>query len=133
VDAREALAGERAGDGARLADLAADDLGRNGRGAGAVALADDRGGRVEQHRVGGHAVALGHRPPGRAAARVQAGRVDHRGQPSREALGDDQVEHLEGVAARALVALAATDRGAQRVRGDDLAIVEPARGPLGLA
>ena len=39
------------------------------------------------------------------------GRVDHRREPAAQALGDDQVEHLERVAAGALVALAAAGTG----------------------
>ena len=48
-------------------------------------------------------------------------------------LGDDQVEHLERVAARALVALAGADDRAQPVRGDDLVGVEPLARPVRLA
>ena len=52
--------------------------------------------------------------------------------PRREALRDDQVEQLERVAARALVALAAPDDRAQPVRGDDLVGLEPRARPVRL-
>ena len=119
--------------GARgLAQLRGDDLRRDRGGAGTVAGADLGLGRVEQHGVRGHAVALRELAPGRAALGIQAGRVDHGRQPAAQPLGDDQVEHLERVAARALVALAEPDHRAQPVRRDDLVGGEPARGPVRL-
>ena len=78
-------------------------------------------------------------PPGfldasawRAALGLQPGRVDHGGQPAGEALRHDQVEQLERVAARALVALAAPHDRAQPVGGDDLVGLEPRPRPVRL-
>ena len=92
-----------------------------------------RAGRIEDDRVDRHAVALAERPPGGSALGLQAGRVDHRRQLAPQALVDDQLEQLERVARRALVAFAGPDDGAQAVRRDDLLGREPLRGPLRLA
>src|SRR4029079_18684739 len=76
--------------------------------------------------------------PWRSAASRQAARrlgsrpvvsitvVSRRGEP----LGDDEVEDLERVTARALVALARTDHRAQPVRGHDLVGGEPLPRPV---
>jgi hypothetical protein len=104
----------------RLLELRGDDLRRDGRRAGAVALAHLARRRVEHHGVRRHAVARGQRAPAGAPLRVEAGGVDHRHELAGQPLGDDQVEHLERVAARALVALTHPDHRAQPVGGDDL-------------
>ena len=86
----------------------------DGRLARAIALAHERGGRFEDDRVGGYRVALGERQPSRAALRVEARAVDDRRQPARQPLGDDELEQFEGVAARALIALAGAYDRARR-------------------
>ena len=69
VDAGEPLGREPLGRGlGRLAQLRADDLGRHRRRPRAVARADLGGGRLYQHRVRRHAVALGERAPARRGA-----------------------------------------------------------------
>jgi len=88
---------------------------------------------LEQHRMGGDAVALGQRQPGRPPLGVQAGRVDDGGQAATHALGHDELEHLERVLAGAHVVLAGADHGAQPVRGHDLVGREPLRRPVRLA
>ena len=132
VDAREALVAERREHRGRLAQLRGDDLRRHRRAARAVALAHDLLRRVEHDRVGRHARRRRQLAPRRAALGLQPGRVDHGGQPTGEALRHDQVEQLERVAARALVALAATDDRAQAVGGDDLVGLEPRARPVRL-
>ena len=133
VDAREALARERLARAGGLAQLGGDDLGGHRRPAGPVALAHDLLRRVEHDRVGRHALALGERPPGGAPLRLEPGRVHHGREAAAQALRDDQVEHLERVAARALVALARADHRPQAIRGHDLVRVEPGGRPRRLA
>ena len=132
VDAREALVAERREHRGRLAQLRGDDLRRHRRAARAVALAHDLLRGVEHDRVGRHARRLRQLAPRRAALGLQPGRVDHGGQPAGEALRHDQVEQLERVAARTLVALAAPDDRAQAVGGDDLVGLEPRARPVRL-
>jgi hypothetical protein len=81
VDAGEPLGREPVGGLRRRAQLGRDDLGRHRRLARPVAGADLGLRRVEQHCVGGHAVALGQLPPRDAALGVEARRVDHGRQP----------------------------------------------------
>ena len=93
-----------------------------------------RGGRVERRRRG--PARRGARPA--RATRPGAPRRAPSSRPpssagARSRLADDQVEHLEGVAAGALVALARADDRAQPVRGDDLVGVEPRGRPVRLA
>ena len=113
---------------------AATTFGGTGVPARAVALAHDRRRRVEHHRVGRHAVALGQRAPRRAAAWASSPVVSTTVvSPRAEPLGDDQVEQLERVAARPLVALARSRRPHAAGRGDDLVGVEPRARPRRLA
>ena len=133
VHAGEILAGEPLSGAGRLAQLRGDHARRHGRLPGAIAGADHGLGHVEQDRVGGHAMVVRERPPGGAPLGLEPGRVDHRGQTTAQPLGHDQVEHLERVAARALVALARADHGAQPVRRHDLIGVEPRVRPVRLA
>ena len=115
-----------------LAELGGDDLRRHrGRPARGCARAP-RPRRVEHDGVGRHAAAIGQPTPRAATLGIQAGGVDHRGQAAPQPLGDDQVEHLERVAARALVALAQPHDGTQAVRGDDLLVGEPGARPVRL-
>ena len=133
VHGGEALAGELLEDALDRGQLPADDLARHRRAAGPVALAHELGRRVEHDRDGRHAVPLGERAPAGAPLGLQAGRVDHGRQPARQPLGDDELEQLERVLRRALVALAGADDGAQAVGGDDLLGREPLRRPVRLA
>ena len=80
------------------------------------------------------------RPPRSASARQAARRFGSSPvvsttvvRPRRSRLRDDQVEHLERVAARALVALARPDHRPQAIRGHDLVGVEPRPRPRRLA
>ena len=73
------------------------------------------------------------RAPRVAATALEAGRVDDRRQPAPQAPLDDEVEDVEGVLARADVALAGADDGAQAVGRDDLVGVEPVGRPVRLA
>jgi hypothetical protein len=115
VDAGESLAGERLEGRGALAQLRGHDLARHRRAPRPVALAHDGVRRVEDDGMGGHAVLLGQRAPLRPSLRLEAGRIDHRRKASPAPFRHDQVEYLEGVAARTLVALAGPDRGAQPI------------------
>jgi len=114
-----------------LAQLAGDDLA--GDAGPTRPLAYDGGRRVEHDRIRRDVVALAERAPGRAPLRVEAGRVHHRDQPAPHPLGDDQLEELERVPARAQVVLARADHRAQPIRRDDLLGSEPLVRPLRLA
>ena len=135
VNAGEALAGKRvAAPPAAARSWRGHDLRRHrrrpGRGCGCAPVRR----RVEQRR----------REPGRRGARRARARPSRRPASSpvvsttvvrrrAQPLGDDEVEHLEGVAARAQVALAAADDRPQTVRRHDLIGLEPPRGPVRLA
>ena len=110
-----------------------DDLRRDRARALAVAPAHDGGGRVEHDRVRGHPVRsatarhASRRPRSRPVESMTV--VSRAPQP----LVDDEVEDVEGVLARADVALAGADDGAQAVGRDDLVGVEPVGRPVRLA
>ena len=133
VHAGPVLPRQRVGHRGGRAQLVRDDPARHGPRAGAVAGAHDRVRGLDHDGVGGDAVPRGERAPRRPAPGLQTRGVDHRRQPAREALLHDQVEHLEGVAARPLVAVPAPDGRAERVGRDDLLGREPLRGPVRLA
>src|ERR671914_1291045 len=132
VHAGEALVLEPLEDLGALAQLAGHDLARDRASAGAVAAAHLRCGRVEHDGVGLDPVALGEPAPGITPARLEAGGVDHRDQPAPQPALDDEVEQLEGVAARTLGPLAGADHLAQPVGRDDLIRVEPLARPVRL-
>src|SRR5215217_5024218 len=129
----EALGGEPLDDPLGGAQLSGEDLGRHRDLARAVALPNDGRGRVAHDCVRRHAVALRELAPRGPALGLEPGRVDHGREPPAQALGDDQVEHLERVAAGALVALAGPDDGAEPVGRDDLVGMEPRVRPVRLA
>ena len=77
-------------------------------------------GRVDEHGVARHAGRVGQGPaagPGRRASRAVESTTVSR--PPAEPLGDDQLEHLEGVGAGPQVVAVAPDDGPQVVPGHD--------------
>src|SRR5690242_19276426 len=107
MDAGEALGREDApgADRLGLAQLPGDDLRRDRGRTIAVARPDLLRGRFDDDGVRRYAVALGQRLPRVAARALETGRVDDGRQAPAHPLGDDEVEDLERVAARAHVAL----------------------------
>ena len=111
VDAGEALAGQRARRAAAASrSCAATTLAGTGAPRARLRSRTTFSGASSDDRVRRHAARSA---SARQAARrfaLQPGRVDHRREAPPQPLRDDQVEHLERVAARALVALAARRR-----------------------
>jgi hypothetical protein len=133
MDARESLLLELVESVCGVAQLTAHHLARQRRPADTVSLAHHARGRIEHDGICRHAVALGERLPAFPSLGIQSRRVDHRRQPASEPLGGDQIQHLERVAAGALVTLARAYDRAHSIRGQDLLSLEPRLGPVRLA
>jgi hypothetical protein len=135
VHLAETLALQAAQTAAELAPLPRDDVLRHAGavGAGRVALGADAFRDVEDDGDRQHVVLPGepHQVGTRLALHI--GGV-HDGQPAGgEPLADDVVQHLERVAAGALVVLVVGDQAAAEVGGDHLGGLEVAAGEGGLA
>ncbi len=126
VHLAEALALQSAQGAPQLAAVPLDDVARHGGavGAGRVACGADLLGEVEDDGDGQDVVLPGELDELLAALGLDVGRVDD-GEPSGlQALARDVVQHVEGVAAGALVVLVVGDQAPADVRGDDLGRLE---------
>ena len=114
------LGGQLGRRGPHPAELRVQHGGRDGHGAGPVALAAQPGVGVEQHGHGGQARAAGLVEVAAAAFGIQAQGVDDGGQAAAGARGHDLIQQREGVGRGVQVTFAAADHGPEPIGGHHL-------------